>query len=61
MTKWVVDWQIMDHFLQNLKKEEKKWKEQHSTIRYVPAYLFEYFIRSIYDKYGFWIEEDNKG
>lgn len=61
MTKWVVDWQVMDHFLQVLKEEEKKWKEQHTTIRYMPANSIEYFIRSIYEKYGFWMEETNNG
>lgn len=62
MTKWVIDWETMKLLLQKFKENENKWKEQHPFgHRIMTADSIEYFVRRVFEEYGFWMEEDNNG
>ena len=59
MTKRVIDWETMKYLLQKFKENENKWNEQHPFgHRAITADSIEYFVRRVFETYGFWIEEE---
>ena len=58
MTKWCIDYRTMDKYIQTLKEKEILWKEMRPP-KYMNISSFEYFIRQLFEKEGFWIEEDS--
>lgn len=58
MTKWCIDYHTMDKYIQMLKEKEILWKEMRPQ-KYMNISSFEYFIRQIFEKEGFWVEEDS--
>ena len=60
MTKQVVDWETMNYFLQKLKEEEKKWKEQHPFgHKIITASSVEYFINRVFAFHSFNVEDSD--
>lgn len=58
MTKWCIDYRTMDKYIQMLKEKEILRKEMRPP-KYMNISSFEYFIRQLFEKEGFWIEEDS--
>ena len=61
MTRLVIDWSDINTCLQKLREKEKEWNRNHTTISYMTVDNIEYFLRCAFEKYGFWVEENNNG
>lgn len=60
MTKWCIDWETVQYFIEQYKKKEEEWKKAY-TPKYLDSRGLEHALRVLFEHKGFWMEEENDG
>lgn len=60
MTKWCIDWEAVQYFVEQYKKKEEEWKKV-CTPKYLDSRGLEHALRVLFEHKGFWMEEENDG
>ena len=58
MTKWCIDWEAAQYFVELYKEKEKEWEESY-TPKYLDSHGLEHALRVLFEHKGFWMEEEN--
>ena len=60
MTKWCIDWEAVQYFIELYKKKEEEWNKSY-TPKYLDSHGLERALRILFEHKGFWTEEEKDG
>ena len=60
MTKWCIDWEAVQFFIELYKKKEEEWEKSYLPKKYFDSHGLEHALRVLFEHKGFWVEEESE-